>query len=81
MNKEVMVRVTAKGYKSFTTSQTLTTSRQRLAVTLDKKGNRTLMVVGGVAASLVVGALLISGSGGGDDSNSETFNITLVPPQ
>ena len=80
MNKEVMVRVTAKGYKLFTTSQTLTTTRQRLTVTLDKIDNRTLMVVGGVAAGLVVGALLISAASDGDD-NSETFNITLVPPQ
>jgi len=80
MNKEVMVRVSAKGYKTFTTSQTLTTGRQRMTVALDKNNNRTLKIVAGVAAGLAVGALLISGSGGGDDS-SETFNISLVPPQ
>ena len=49
-------------------------------MTLDKNSNRALKIAGGVAAAVAIGALLISGSGD-DESNSDTYNITLVPPQ
>lgn len=78
LNKPVMVRVTAKGYKPYTETTRLQQERQLLMVRLEPAKSNTLKIVGGVAAALVVGGLLLSG--GSDDSEPETYSITLTPP-
>jgi len=83
LNKEVMVRVTAKGHKTFTTAQRLTSPRQQITVALDPSGNHTWKIIGGVAAAVAIGALLSSGGGSGGssgDGNPEEFSITVVRP-
>ena len=77
LNKDVMVRVAARGYKTFTTSTSLNGDGEILVATLRRKNNRTLFIVGGVAAAVVVGGLLLSG---GDDNDDEVINIQLTPP-
>lgn len=77
-----MVRVTAKNHKTYTSTTTLTQSRQMLSVRLDQNNSSTWKIVGGVAAAVIIGGLLFSGSdSGGGNNNTETFNVTLVRPQ
>jgi len=82
LNTPVQIRVTAKSHKTFTTDTEIMRDRQRIPVTLERKGNNTLKIVGGVAAAVIIGGLLVSGSdsGGGGDSD-EIYNISITPPQ
>jgi len=82
LDTPVMVRVTARGHKTYTSTTRLQQDRQVLSVRLDKNKSSTWKIVGGVAAAIVVGGVLLSGSdSGGGENNGEVYNINITPPQ
>lgn len=79
IGKPVNVRVTAKGHKTYTTTTSVTSARQRLAVNLEQKSRNGFKIAGAVAALVVTGILLSNK----DDSGSgqqQGYQITLTPP-
>jgi len=77
LNIPVQIKVSAKNYKQYRTTATLTKSKELLVVTLEANSNKTMLIYGGVAALVLTGILLSSGSGGGGEP-SETYNVTLI---
>lgn len=80
LNEPVAIKVTANGYKSYSTTTTLTRRYENLAVDLKSSDNRAMKILGGVAAAVVVGALLGSSGGGSPDNGTEQFTVTIVRP-
>lgn len=79
LREQVLVRVSAKGHKQYTTSTQLVRAREQITANLEPKSNRALFIIGGVAAAAVVGGLLLSG-GSDSGSDDEGISIQLNPP-